>query len=156
SASCSSGGDTTAPRTTHALDPASPNSDGGWYDSDVKLTLSATDNDNGSNVDRTEYREQSATSWTAYNGPVTVSSAGAHTIEYRSTDKKGNIESTRTVAFKIDKTGPATSAKLNGETPKATYDGDVAVDLDATDTTSGVKTTEIRVDGSEWKPYVEE
>ena len=32
----------------------------------------------------------------------------------------------------------------------------MAVDLDATDATSGVKATEIRVDGGEWKPYVEE
>ena len=60
------------------------------------------------------------------------------------------------MTFKLDKTGPTTTAKLNGEAPKATYDGDVAVDLDATDATSGVKATEIRVDGGEWKPYVEE
>ena len=86
----------------------------------------------------------------------TSRTAGSHTIEYRSVDKKGNVESTRSVTFKIDKTGPTTSAKLNGEAPKASYDGDVAVDLDATDATSGVKATEIRVDGGEWKPYVEE
>ena len=39
---------------------------------------------------------------------------------------------------------------------RPSYTGDVAVDLDATDATSGVKATEIRVDGGEWKPYVEE
>ena len=104
------------------LDPATPNGDGGWYDSDVKVTLSATDNDGGSGVDKTEYREQGAANWTAYSAPFTVSSDGSHTIEYRSVDKKGNVESTRTVTFKLDKTGPATSAKLNGEAPKAGYD----------------------------------
>src|SRR5690606_6909059 len=37
------------------------------------------------------------------------------------------------------------------------YDGPVEVDLDATDGDgSGVKLTEIRVDGGEWQPYVEE
>ena len=138
------------------LAPTTPDGDGGWYKADVKVTLTAKDNDGGSGLDKTEYREQGAANWTAYSAPFTVSSAGAHTIEYRSTDKKGNVESTRTATFKIDKTGPTTTAKLNGEDPKASYTGDVAVDLDATDATSGVKTTEIRVDGGEWKPYVEE
>ncbi|WP_053227236.1 OmpL47-type beta-barrel domain-containing protein [Solirubrobacter soli] len=150
------GGDTTAPSTTNVLDPTTPNGDSGWYKGDVKVTLNATDNNGGSGVDKTEYRTAGASTWTAYTAPFTVSTAGTTTIEYRSTDKKGNVESTRTVTFKIDKTGPATSAKLNGSDPKATYTGDVAVDLDATDATSGVKATEIRVDGGDWKPYVEE
>jgi plastocyanin len=148
--------DASPPRTTHVLDPASPNGDGGWYDSDVKVTLTATDNDGGSGVEKTEYREAGAANWTPYSAPVTVGSDGSHTIEYRSIDKEGNTESTRSVTFKIDKAAPTTSAKLNGEAPKDRYDGDVAVDLDATDATSGSKATEIRVDGGEWKPYVEE
>jgi plastocyanin len=150
------GQDSSPPRTTHVLDPASPNGDGGYYDSDVKVTLDAADNDGGSGVDHTEYREAGAEEWTAYSAPFDVTSDGSHTIEYRSVDKEGNVESTRSVTIKIDKTGPSTSAKLNGEAPKANYDGDVAVDLDATDGTSGVNATEIRVDGGEWQPYVEE
>ena len=153
---CGTGNDTSAPTTTHVLAPATPNGDGGWYDTDVKVTLTAKDNDGGSGLDKTEYREQGAANWTAYSAPFDVTTAGSHTIEYRSTDKKGNVEATRSVTFKIDKTGPTTTAKLNGEDPKASYTGDVAVDLDATDATSGVKATEIRVDGGEWKPYVEE
>ena len=38
--------------------PAAPNGDGGCYDTDVKVTLNATDNAGGSGVDQTEYREQ--------------------------------------------------------------------------------------------------
>src|SRR6185436_19064158 len=78
------------------------------------------------------------------------------TIEYRSVDKAGNIEAIKSVAFRIDTAKPTTTAKLNGEAPKASYAGPVAVDLDATDASSGVRATEIRVDGGEWKPYVEE
>ena len=150
------GQDTSAPRTVHVLAPANPDGGGGYYKSDVKVTLNATDNDGGSGVDQTEYREAGAANWTAYSAPFNVTSDGSHTIEYRSVDKQGNVESTRTVTVRLDKTGPTTSAKLNGEAPKANYAGDVAVDLDATDATSGVKATEIRVDGGEWKPYVEE
>ena len=101
--------------TTHVLAPAAPNGDGGWYDTDVKVTLTATDNDGGSGLDKTEYREQGAANWTAYSAPFDVTTAGSHTIEYRSTDKKGNVEATRSVTFKIDKANPTTTAKLNGE-----------------------------------------
>src|SRR5690606_20887192 len=95
--------------------------------------------------------------WTVYEGPFTVSDDGSHEIEYRSTDAAGNTESTRSVGFEIDGTDPTTTALLNGEEPVAGYDGPVEVDLNADDGNgSGVDATEIRVDGGEWQPYVEE
>jgi len=151
------GADTVAARTTHTLDPASADGAGGWYKSPVRVTLSATDNEGGSGVDYVEYRNQGASSWTRYSAPFTVSAAGSHTIEYRSVDKAGNVEPTRSVAFKLDATAPTTTAKLNGEAPQASYTGPVTVDLDATDGSgSGVARTEVRVDGGEWRPYAEE
>ena len=149
-------GDTTPPQTTNTLDPASPDGAGGWYKSPVKVTLAATDSTGGSGVDYTEYRLAGAATWTRYSAPFTLSDDGTYTVEYRSVDESGNTEATRSVTFKIDKVAPTTTAKLNGVAPVANYDGPVAVDLDATDATSGVKLTEIRVDGGEWKPYVEE
>ncbi|MBA3575764.1 MAG: hypothetical protein H0W37_12585, partial [Pseudonocardiales bacterium] len=45
------------------------------------------------------------------------------------------------------------TAQINGEEPVSNYDGPVEVDLDATDGDgSGVRTTEVRVDGGEWQP----
>ena len=149
-------GDTTPPQTTNTLDPASPDGSGGWYKSPVKVTLAATDSttarasttpSTGSPAPRrgraTARRSRSVTT-------------ARYTVEYRSVDEAGNTEATRSVTFKIDKAAPTTTAKLNGAAPAENYDGPVAVDLDATDATSGVKLTEIRVDGGEWKPYVEE
>ncbi len=49
--SCGEDEDTIAPRTTHALDPAEPDGDGGWYSSPVEVTLNATDDEGGSGVD---------------------------------------------------------------------------------------------------------
>jgi len=156
SPSCGAG-DSQPPRTTHALDPAEPSGDNGWYTGPVEVTLNATDNDGGSGVDKTEYRFAGSETWTAYTAPFEVDDDGNHTIEYRSTDKEGNTESTRTVSFKIDATDPTTTALLNGEEPEANYDGPVEVDLNATDGDgSGVRGTEIRIDGGEWQPYVEE
>jgi hypothetical protein len=61
------------------------------------------------------------------------------------------------VTFRIDPTAPTTTEKLNGSAPVSNYDGPVDVDLDADDGDgSGVRLTEIRVDGGEWQPYVEE
>jgi PKD repeat protein/type 1 glutamine amidotransferase len=155
--SCGATADTTPPRTAHALDPAAPNGDNQWYKSPVKVTLNATDNDGGSGVDVTEYRFAGTEQWTRYTAPFTVDDEGRHTIQYRSTDKEGNTESMKSVTFRIDPNAPTTTAKLNGEAPKASYDGPVAVDLDATDGDgSGVRATQIRVDGGEWRPYVEE
>ena len=154
---CPPAGDITPPRTTHALDPAQPDGANGWYKTPVKVTLDATDNDGGSGVDTTEYRFAGDEEWTAYSAPFTVSDPGRHTVEYRSTDADGNVESAKSVTFRIDPAAPTTTAKLNGEAPKPSYDGPVQVDLDADDGTgSGVNATEIRIDGGEWQPYAEE
>ena len=156
-ASCGGGGDTVAPRTTHELEPTQPNGDAGWYKSSVKVTLSATD-DGGSGLDATEYRYAGTEEWSTYTAPFTVERDGTYTIQYRSKDKAGNVESTRTVTFKIDSEAPTTTAKINGAAPVANYDGPVALDLDAVDgeSASGVKATQIRIDGGDWQPYVEE
>ena len=82
---------------------------------------------------------------------------GSHTIQYRSTDNEGNTETPKSVSVKVDATAPTTTALLNGEAPAANYDGPVEVDLNADDGDgSGVRLTEIRVDGGEWQPYMEE
>ena len=68
--------DTTAPTTTHTLARRRPT---------ARRLLQVgrpghaarDDNNGGSGVDKTEYREQGAASWTAYSAPFTVSSDGS-------------------------------------------------------------------------------
>ncbi len=150
-------GDTTAPRTTHTLDPAEPDGDGGWYTSPVEVTLAATDNDGGSGVETTEFRLAGQAQWTAYANPLSFTEDGEYELEYRSTDADGNTEAVRRVSFRVDAADPTTTARLNGAAPAARYSGPVEVDLDAEDGDgSGVRRTEVRVDGGEWQPYAEE
>ena len=71
--------------------------------------------------------------------------------------REDNTEIIRRVSFKVDATDPATTAKINGEAPAPNYEEAVEVDLDADDGDgSGIQATEVRVDGGDWQPYVEE
>jgi hypothetical protein len=45
---------------------------------------------------------------------ITASAAGAHTLEYASTDEAGNVESTHTITFTVAKTSYSTKLKLSG------------------------------------------
>jgi hypothetical protein len=69
------------------------------------VTLDAADDEGGSGVARTEYSLDGGP-WIAYDGPFTVGSDGSHTLTYRSVDRQDNVEESRTVAFKIDRTAP--------------------------------------------------
>jgi len=83
----------------------------GYYRSNVSVSLGATDpvvnNDSGqtSGVLKTVYSlDNSAT--TTYQSAISVTSEGAHTISFFSTDKAGNNEQPQTITFTIDKTAP--------------------------------------------------
>jgi hypothetical protein len=105
--------DYTAPAATHSLDPATPDGQNGWYTSDVKFTLSATDN---TKVDHIEYRINGG-NWLTYTGPVTIDDDGEFNIDYRPVDQVGNTGATRSFSFKIDSTTPSGSI----DTPQTGY-----------------------------------
>lgn len=92
------------PTTTATLSGTLGNN--GWYKSDVTITLNATDDDSG--VQTTEYSFDEIT-WNLYSEPIVVSTEGEQTIYYRSTDNEGNVESTKSQSYKIDKTAPVIS-----------------------------------------------
>jgi PKD repeat protein/type 1 glutamine amidotransferase len=91
--------DETPPVTTATLDPAQPGP-GGTYTKPVTVTLSATDQ-GGTGVDKTEYSVDGKP-FQEYADPFKISSEGAHTIEFRSTDGAGNVEDTKSVSFSIE------------------------------------------------------
>jgi PKD repeat protein len=143
---CPTGADTTAPTTTATTAPAAPNGANGWFTSDVNVTLAGTDNTGGSGIDKTEYRVDGGT-FATYTAPIVVSTPGTHTVDYRSSDKNGNVEATKTVTVKVDKAAPTTTAALTPATPGAggTYTGTVGLTLTAADPVSGVANTEYQV-----------
>src|SRR5690606_25651374 len=98
------GEDTTAPVTAATTDPEEPA--GGTFIGPVSVTLEATDEDGGSGVDRTEYQLDDDADWTAYTGPITVTGDGQHELRYRSVDKAGNVEETKTLTLTISASAP--------------------------------------------------
>jgi hypothetical protein len=102
--------DTVAPHTTATL---SGTLSGGTYTTAVKVTLTATDPSPGSGVASTVYQVNGGTV-TTYTAPFTVSTAGANTITFHSTDVAGNVEATETASFSItSKTTTALTASPN-------------------------------------------
>ncbi|GAA1942929.1 OmpL47-type beta-barrel domain-containing protein [Nocardioides hwasunensis] len=138
--------DDAAPTTTLTWSPAAPDGKAGWYVSAPSFTLAADDGD-GSGVASTDYRIDGG-AWTAYDAAVEVTD-GEHTVEFRSTDEAGNAEEAQTSEVRVDTVTPAT-----GATQAPVADG-VRVTLEATDATSGVEGTEVKVGQGAWQAYAE-
>ncbi|VVB85629.1 Periplasmic copper-binding protein (NosD) [uncultured archaeon] len=94
--------------------------DNNWYTSDVQVTLTATDNEGGSGVAKTEYTINGG-SWIQYSVPFTISNEGTTTIQYKSTDVAGNVETVKTQDVKIDKTTPASITNLTNISYASNY-----------------------------------
>jgi PKD repeat protein len=167
--------DAAAPTTTAALNPASPGP-GGTYTGTVGLTLTAADPTSG--VSKSEYRVNgagafgafgarklaaaAAADWVTYDpaGKPSFSAPGAYSIEYRSSDVAGNLETAKTVAFSIastDTTAPVTTGSLDPAQPGPgqTYSGPVDVSLSALDSAPGgpaAKNFDVQASGTVWDP----
>lgn len=81
-----------------------------------------------------------------YESSVTVMAEGSTRLAYRSIDRLGNAEATRTAYIRIDKTAPVTTASIMGP-----YSGRANISLKATDSAlSGVSRTEWSLNGTSW------
>ncbi len=104
------------PSTPPAVDATAPvtgvtGAGGGWSRRAVMLEFPATDT--GSGVAFTEAALDEAVLAPLPGLPATLSitAQGEHTVFYRSTDKDGNVEVTRTCTVRIDGARPVTSAR---------------------------------------------
>jgi hypothetical protein len=126
--------DQTPPNTTATIS-GTPGTNG-WYKAGqpVVLTLSATDNQNGSGIASTRYAVNGG-AWQNYTGPVTFTD-GVYTVAYGSADVAGNVEATKTVMFKVDQTPPVVT--YTGNTGTYTINQTVDITCAAADNLSGV------------------
>ncbi len=135
--------DETAPITTALLSGTQGTS--GWYTGEVMVAFSATDNDGGSGIDKTEYSLDNGVNWIAYADPFTISTEGTTTFQYRSIDEAGNQEEAKTEIIKIDKTKPIiTGTTLSVADANGWNTTDVEVRFTCTD--SGLSQSGIETD----------
>ena len=129
--------ETTAPETVATTDPSTPNGANGWFTSNVTVTLSASDNCSG--VASTEYSLDGVT-FQPYTGSFTISTEGATTVSFRSTDLVGNVETLKTLVVMIDKSAPTVSLSANPTsiTPPNGKMVPVTLSLDGADAVSGL------------------
>ncbi len=113
---------------------------GGWYTSDVTVTLEATGGEGG--VDYTMYSVDGG-SWTTYTVPFDVTADGVTTVEFYSVDMVGHEEEIDGVDVMIDTVAPSSAHSLD----------DYVVTLTATDASSGVDAIYYRIDGGSWIEY---
>jgi len=119
-----------------------------WRADDVVITLTA--NDAETSVALTQWRTEGAAEWTTYSAPFTISAEGTNTIEYRSTDAAGNVESTKTAQVRIDRTAPGTTDDVDDA---LWHEGAVTVTLSPSDAYSGVASTSYRIGNGALTPY---
>lgn len=77
---------------------------GAFTNKNVSMTFSAEDQQ-GSTGLRTEYRLDEG-GWLTVEGPVTLTAERLYNIDYRSTNRSGNVEPTKHVTVGIDRTAP--------------------------------------------------
>jgi len=121
SVSVSGSCDSTPPTTTAVPNPAS--NANGWWNTNVSVSLTATDNSGGSGVKQITYSATGAqpisstviAGASASVGPITAE--GTTTISYFASDNAGNVEATRTITIKLDTTSPDTTISNSPSNP---------------------------------------
>ncbi len=126
--------DTTPPATTASL--AGKLGSNGWYVGPVTLTLAAADNPGGSGVAATSSSSDGGATWQPYTAPLPFAGDGQYTVQFRSTDQAGNVETAKSVSFKIDQTPPTVT--YAGNAGAYTVDQTVSITCAAADNLSGV------------------
>jgi hypothetical protein len=111
------------------------------------MTVTLSVNEAGSGVASTRYRVdggsfQNGTS-VSIPAPPDHSNDGVHSVEFRSTDNAGNVETLRSASVRIDTTLPLTTDNAPGGWQTVP----VTVTLTPGDALSGIASTQYRVDG---------
>ena len=130
-----------------------------WLTSNTNITLTCTDANSG--CSSTQYRLDtngttavSVGAWTTYSSSISFTTDGNYGIDFNSTDRAGNIESTNRGYVLMDKTSPTTTDNLPIGWQTASFsvaltcsDGDVSVQR------SGCSTTQYRIANGTWTTY---
>ena len=108
--------DTIKPTITASVAP--PANAAGWHNSNVTVTLTATDDANGSGIKSITYSATGAqtipsTTVNAATTNVVITAEGITTLSYFATDNEGNTSDVGTTTIRLDKTAPEAYLQLD-------------------------------------------
>lgn len=141
------GADTTPPTSTAAVNPT-PNA-GGWNNTPVTVTITATDDPGGSGVQKICYeltRDGTVVDEGEVGGDmvqVQIETQGIYTLEFWAVDNAGNPETPHnTLQIKIDRTPPVVFIETPSDGAEYLLHQPVEADWFAFDNLSGIDTAE--------------
>jgi hypothetical protein len=123
---------TTQPNTTASL--SGTMGENGWYISDVQIEFQVNST---ALLNETWYRLDNG-NWTKYDQPIDITEEGQTSVEFYSTDKAGNIEETKNMTIKIDKTMPTIEVTSPREGGSYKFSKPITIIFEAIDGTSGL------------------
>ena len=157
-------GDKGAPTVAAAPTPApAPQNEGSsnmlFLARGSQISLVAQDNLSG--IASTEFSWDNQ-NFNPYTHPITIQKTGSQTLYYRSIDKVGNTEPTKSLAFVSDGTAPTSTFKVQGHAKPSLIHGknylaandSVAFAVEAADDASGVKQILVSVDHGPLTAYL--
>lgn len=122
---------TTPPNTTVSLSGTMGSN--GWYISNVQVEFQVNST---APLNETRYRLDNGT-WEKYDQPINITTDGQIFVEFNSTDKAGNVEETKNITVKVDKTPPAITI-VSPEPKRYAFKESITVSFQASDPTSGL------------------
>ena len=140
------------PVTSATINPPNPGPSG-YYNSTVRVILSATDTASG--VKEILYKVNSGT-WTTYSAPIQFTTDGVHIVRYYSKDNAGRNDTEKNISLKVDATLPEIVYSINGSLGQNQYYISPSVNVTVTaydNSSSGIKSVKYRVDGGSVLSY---
>jgi len=123
---------TTPPNTTVSL--FGTTGENGWYISDVQIEFQVNST---APLNETWCRLDNG-NWTKYDQTINITTEGQTSVEFYSTDKAGNVEETKNIIVKVDKTPPTIEVTSPKEGRSYEFNKPITVIFEATDGTSGL------------------
>jgi hypothetical protein len=140
--------DTSAPATASAL--TGTEGLNSWYIGD-SVTVSLTTSDSASGISSTLYRVDNG-NWQLYSTQFTITKQGTTTIDYYTSDVAGNVETQRSVSFKLDSVSPSLAIVTPGN--GSFVAGTVNISWLCSDS-NGIAEREVKVDALGWQTVPE-
>jgi subtilisin family serine protease len=119
----------------------------GWTNQDINIILTA--NDSLSGINKTQFKN-STSQWIDYNYNLNITNDFLGALEYRAIDNAGNIEASKYLIARVDKTNPVIVSILSSSNIVSSNDL-VTIEVLTYDSLSGILNTSATINGNNYE-----